>query len=226
MTEKNKAVISDMDGVLVNSFHNFYLAYKKILDAKGAVGFDEEYYRQYFGAKADYTKKAIERDFNVNLGSDQNFMNEKDKYYMENALKSTTAFKEPVEALKQLSAMYRTAVASSSEEKILNHSLGTIGLDDYVEVRVPGNMVKKGKPAPDIFLLASNKLGIDTENCVVIEDSVPGMNASFEAGIKCICIIADGVDEKKYDKASKIYRMSQIKADTIINAVKDILNNN
>jgi beta-phosphoglucomutase len=220
MVGKKKAVISDMDGVLVNSFDNFYLAYKRILDEKGAKDFNRDYYRQYFGAKADYTKQAIERDFNVDLGSDEDFMKEKDKYYMENALKSTTAFIEPVEAIKQLASMYRIAVATSSEEQILNHSLKTIGLYDYIEVGVPGNMVKKGKPAPDIFLLASEKLGIPTDNCLVIEDSVPGMNASYKAGIKCICIIADGVDAKKYDKALEVLRMSEITANTLIHKVK------
>ena len=223
MANLKKAVISDMDGVLVNSFDNFYFAYKKILDEKGAKNFDKEYYRKYFGAKADYTKQAIERDFKVNLGTDEDFMKEKDKFYMENALKSTTAFIEPVEAIKQLALMYRIAVATSSEEQILNHSLKTIGLYDYIEVGVPGNMVKKGKPAPDIFLLASEKLGINTNNCLVIEDSVPGMNASYEAGIRCICIIADGVDAKKYDKALEVLRMSDITAKTLVNKVKQYL---
>ncbi|MFW5799783.1 MAG: HAD family hydrolase [Spirochaetota bacterium] len=220
---KTKAVISDMDGVLVDSFKNFYLAYKQILEKKGVTGFTEDYYRQFFGAKGDYTKRAIERDFTVNLGSTDEFMEKKDNNYLNNALKRTIPFEEPVKALKELSSYYKIAVASSSTDRIVEHSLQTIGLNEYVEAIVPGNHVKEGKPEPETFLLAAERLNIKPENSVVIEDSVPGMNAAYSAGIKCICIIADGIDEKKYDKAEIILRMSELKSNMLIKEVKRLL---
>jgi beta-phosphoglucomutase len=224
MKEKqhDKAVISDMDGVLVDSFHNFYLAYKEIVDEYGVNGFTEDYYRQFFGAKGNYTKSKIESDFNIDLGDMDKFMERKDRLYLENAMKSTIPFEHTVKAIKELSPLYKIAVASSSDRKIVDHSLKSIGLDD-IRVRISGDMVSKGKPNPDTFILAGKTLQVDPENCVVIEDSVPGMNAAYGAGIRCICLLAGGVDADRYDKADVIFRMKDLDSETLTNKVKEML---
>lgn len=223
MDDRKKAVISDMDGVLVNSFHNFYRAYKIILDREGVDNFTEAYYRQYFGARGDYTKEAIERDFNVNLGDTEAFKREKDSNYLKNAMKHTVPFDTTVEAVKKLSRVYKIAVASSSDEKIVEHSLQVIGLDSFVDVKVPGNHVDRSKPNPDIFLKACEELKVKTSDCVVIEDSVPGMNAAYNAGIPCICLLADDVDGSRYDKALKSFRISKLTSDDLIENIRQIL---
>jgi HAD superfamily hydrolase (TIGR01509 family) len=224
MSEKqhDKAVISDMDGVLVDSFHNFYLAYKDIVNEHGVNGFSEDYYRQFFGAKGDYTKSKIESDFNIDLGDRDKFMERKDRLYLENALKSTIPFDNTVEAIKKLSNRYKIAVASSSDKRIVDHSLKSIGLDD-IRIRISGDMVSKGKPNPDTFILARETLGVKPENCVVIEDSVPGMNAAHGAGIRCICLLADGVEASGYDKADVIFRINNIESEILINKVIEML---
>jgi HAD superfamily hydrolase (TIGR01509 family) len=225
MTErhKDKAIISDMDGVLVDSFYNFYLAYKQIVEEHGASGFTEEYYRPLFGAKGDYTKEKIETDFRINLGEREAFMKRKDRLYMENALKSTIPFEQTVKAIKELSSLYRIAVASSSDKEIVNHSLKSISIDKLVSVRVSGDMVSRGKPHPETFIKARNMLGIDPSDCLVIEDSIPGMNSAYGAGIRCVCIIADGVDQERYDKADVIYRMNDLTSEMLVSKVKELL---
>jgi HAD superfamily hydrolase (TIGR01509 family) len=221
---KVKAVISDLGGVIVNSFENFYNAYKQLLGEKGIKDFPAEYYRRFFGARGDYTMSSIEKDFNINLGNIDEFVKKKDEYYMENALKKTIPFNQTVEALKEISNSYKIAVASSSDAKIVEHSLKTVGLKECVNATVSGNEVKKGKPDPEIFIKALNKLEMKPENCLVIEDSIPGMISSYEAGIRCLCLIDDSVDEKKYDKALEIYKMSKITSDFLKKRIQEILN--
>ncbi|MEF9968290.1 MAG: HAD family phosphatase [Longicatena sp.] len=77
----------------------------------------------------------------------------------------------------------KIAVASSSQEGYVVDLLERFNIKKYFNVIVTGEQVTHGKPAPDIFLLASNKLGINKKNTVVIEDSYNGINAGINAEI-------------------------------------------
>lgn len=78
----------------------------------------------------------------------------------------------------------RMAVASSSEEDIIRRNLTTAGVTDYFDVVVSSTdpAVKDGKPAPDVFLYAAARLGVDPRECWVLEDSLNGIRAGYAAG--------------------------------------------
>ena len=80
------------------------------------------------------------------------------------------------------------ALASGSSHMSINHHLNEVGATDVFKVIVGGMDVENGKPAPDIFLLAAEKLGADPKDCFVIEDSANGIRAGKSAGMKCIGI--------------------------------------
>ena len=91
------------------------------------------------------------------------------------------------------------AVASSTgKEKTLSH-LKQNGLDGIFDAIVGGDMITKGKPAPDIFLKAAEYLGIAPENCAVLEDSISGIQAAAAAGMVPIQIpdVVPANDETK-----------------------------
>lgn len=75
-----------------------------------------------------------------------------------------------------------TAVASSSTRRCVEHNLRVSGLIDYFDAVVTGEQVVKGKPAPDIFLLAAERLGLPPSECVVFEDAPSGILAAKAAG--------------------------------------------
>ncbi len=79
-------------------------------------------------------------------------------------------------------------VASSSPRERLQRTLGRAGLLDAFDVTVAGDEVANGKPAPDMFLLAAERLGADPTECVAIEDSAPGVEAAVAAGMYTIGI--------------------------------------
>ncbi len=82
----------------------------------------------------------------------------------------------------------KIALASGSSHTSIDHHLEKVGGAHYFDVIVGGMDVENGKPAPDIFLLAAEKLGVAPEDCYVIEDSANGIRAGHAAGMKCIGI--------------------------------------
>jgi HAD superfamily hydrolase (TIGR01509 family) len=75
------------------------------------------------------------------------------------------------------------AVASSSRRARLDRTLACVGLDGFFAVSVAGDEIEHGKPAPDMFLAVAERLGVEPAECVVIEDSTPGVQAGLAASV-------------------------------------------
>jgi HAD superfamily hydrolase (TIGR01509 family) len=82
----------------------------------------------------------------------------------------------------------RLALASGSAPPIVAATLHGLGLGQAFEVVVSADEVAKGKPAPDIFLETARRLGVRPEACLVIEDSLNGVNAAVAAGMACVAV--------------------------------------
>lgn len=80
------------------------------------------------------------------------------------------------------------AVATSTDRNLAVQKLTTSGLIEYFSTVVGGNEVSRGKPAPDIFLLAASRLGLQPNECLVFEDSDAGVRAASAAGMRCIAV--------------------------------------
>ena len=93
----------------------------------------------------------------------------------------------------------KIAVASSSKNTV--NILEKTGLKDLFDAIVTGNDFKKGKPDPEIFLLAGKKIGLPTQACVVFEDAEKGMFAAIEAGIPVIVIRNQQTKGFDFDRA-------------------------
>jgi pseudouridine-5'-monophosphatase len=86
------------------------------------------------------------------------------------------------------------AIASSSERVIVDMLSHRFGWELMIPVRCTGDDVPRAKPAPDLFLLAAERLGVAPEDCLVLEDSVNGARAAHAAGMSCI-----GIPHPTYD---------------------------
>ncbi len=94
------------------------------------------------------------------------------------------------ELVRSLEALHvLLAVASSSFLPVVEATLGAIGLRDAFGVVVSGEQVMEGKPAPDIYLRAAQRLGVEPGKCVAIEDSANGVRAARAAGMACLGIV-------------------------------------
>jgi HAD superfamily hydrolase (TIGR01509 family) len=98
------------------------------------------------------------------------------------------------------------ALASSSSHAVIDATLTRLGLLDAFATRVSGVDVTRGKPAPDIFLLTAQKLGVAPPQCVVIEDSVSGIAAARAAGMYCLGFLGNEGKPENMSAATAILR--------------------
>ena len=82
----------------------------------------------------------------------------------------------------------KMALASGSSLDKVMQNLEAVGANDFFDILVGGGEVANGKPAPDIFLLAAKRLGVNPNECYVLEDSPNGIKSAVAAGMKCIGI--------------------------------------
>lgn len=80
----------------------------------------------------------------------------------------------------------KMAVASGSTIANINKNLNDVGVLNYFDAIASGDEVENSKPAPDVFLLAANRMGVNPKECIVFEDSSNGIKAGYAAGMKCI----------------------------------------
>ncbi len=181
-----KAVIFDMDGVLVDSEPLHYESDLELLKRLG-VTVPEGYLDQFVGVTnavmwekiaADYSiDKNIEEILNAQLSLKLKMLKKAD-------LKPIDGIPELLKRIRLTD--YPIAVASSSSAIFIKQVLAKIGLDYYFDVFVSGESVPRSKPEPDVFLKAAAALGVNPEDCVVIEDSRNGTLAAKRAGMKCV----------------------------------------
>jgi len=93
------------------------------------------------------------------------------------------------EVLRRIRAAgYRMALASSAEVRVIDANLTALGLRPLFDAVVSGTQVARGKPAPDVFLAAAERLGAPPATCLVVEDSRNGLLAAKAAGMRCAVV--------------------------------------
>lgn len=100
--------------------------------------------------------------------------------------RGATAMPGALEAIKLLSTKIPVAVASNSGRKLLTFKLERFGYAPYLDTWVSSHDITHGKPAPDIYLEATRRLGFAPEQALTVEDSVTGMTAATAAGTNCL----------------------------------------
>jgi beta-phosphoglucomutase len=194
-----KAVIFDLDGVLVFTDKFHYQAWKKMADGLG-VYFDETINNRLRGVSRAESLEIILERHNGKLGADEKtaLMEEKNAAYCRfldtmSALDVADEVRSTLDELRQRG--FRLAVGSSS--KNAGFILGKVQLRDMFDAVSDGNNITRSKPDPEVFLKAASFLGEAPRDCAVVEDAVTGIDAAKAAGM-----IAIGIgDAAAYAKA-------------------------
>ena len=201
-----KAVLFDMDGLMVDTES---LATEAFIHSAKKQGYDMT--KEETLLVLGFTTKSIyefwENYFKNSDVSGKQLVDDHYKY-IENILFTTGPRKMPYieELLKYLKeSNYKVAVASSSNMDHIINNMEKTGLKKYIDEFASGAEVENGKPAPDVFLLAAERLGVKPENCLVLEDSKAGVIAGSSAGAKVI-MVPDmfSPDDECKEKAYKI----------------------
>ena len=93
-----------------------------------------------------------------------------------------------VEAAERLAATYPVAIASSAHADVIHAALEATGLATTIRIAVSSDEVEHGKPAPDVYLEAARRLGVEPARCLVVEDSLNGVRAARAAGMTVVLV--------------------------------------
>lgn len=183
-----KAVIFDMDGVIIDSEPLHKDIGKDIFKELGLNISDEEY-NTYIGTTSYYMWNDIKNKYDLKNGLEDLVRNERDIYLKH--LKANKDSVNPIEGVTKLIKELhengiKLAVASSSPIKVIETVIEIFNLNSYFDFLITGDSVKNSKPEPDIFLYAAEKLDVSPKQCIVIEDSCNGTKAAKKAEMKCV----------------------------------------
>lgn len=180
-----KAIIFDMDGVIINSEPGHAKAALEVLKRYN-VDTDASYCMGFIGSSTkSMCEDAIKR-FGIDVTTDTLLveMNRAKKEIVQR--EGYPVIEGVTDLIKRLyKAGYKLAVASSSSFTEIEDTVKALGIKKYFDKLVSSSNVKKPKPAPDIFELALSKLGVSAKETIVIEDSEFGIEAAKAAGIAC-----------------------------------------
>ena len=185
-----KAVIFDLDGVIVSTDECHYMAWKKIADEEG-IYFDRTINERLRGvSRMESLEIVLERAEKAYTDEEKlSFAERKNNCYKEfiKSLTPADILEGVMVNLEDLKAKgIKIAIGSSSKNTPI--ILKQIGLDNYFDAVSDGNNISKSKPDPEVFLKAADMLGIPYENCMIVEDADAGIEAGKAAGMKTLAV--------------------------------------
>ena len=180
--------IFDCDGTVVDSMPLHYRAWVAALETHCAPFVFTE---AYFYASAGIAEADVTRNLNAEHGCNldpEGVVRTKQDWFIEhmNELKSVPEVEQTVRKLAKEGKPL--SVASGSELVIVQPELEIVGLSEFFPIIVTPELVKRGKPAPDMFLLAAEKMGVEPSQCLVYEDGQSGLTAAEAAGMASVYV--------------------------------------
>lgn len=187
-SNKVKAVIFDMDGVLFLSSDCHAKAFEETLKSHDITDF---LYSDVAGMRTDEAMKKVFAARKKPLSDDilASLVAEKQSRAREALVECGSVAEYSNELLQRLGKKYRLALATSASERTLEIYLDKSQQQSAFEVLLTGVSVAKAKPAPDIYQLAAKKLDLAPDECVIIEDAINGVQAAVAAGIPVIAVV-------------------------------------
>ena len=197
---KKKAVIFDMDGLMIDSERATLECYKIIL-AETNRTMSVDFYKKFLGKHRDRCAEIYEEEYGGGYEAVERAHNMLAERFRKEGVPLKPGLLELLAYLKENG--YKTIVATSSNRDRADTILEQTGLTEYFDGAVCGNEVAKGKPDPEIFLKACGKAGCPPCEAYVLEDSETGVEAAFAAGIDCIVVPDMKYPEEEYAKKSR-----------------------
>ena len=198
-----KAVIFDMDGVMIDS-EPLWEKTERILLARRDIEYTPTYRDQIVGLNQNDSGKLLVDIFNLKEDV-QDIINERVEIL-------TGIYEEELELVSELLPLinqlkehnYHLAVASSSPMRVIDFVLDMFSLHQHFPVVVSGECTDDGKPHPAIYLHTADRLDIEPHECVAIEDSINGVKSAKAAGMYCIAVPDKRLSQEEFKNADLI----------------------
>jgi HAD superfamily hydrolase (TIGR01509 family) len=213
------AVVFDLDGVVVDSEQVWDDVRERLARERGGAWHD--------GAQADMmgmSSPEWSRYMHERIGlpeSPQEINDEVVRRMLQRYRASLPLLDGAVDAIRRLAGSFRLAVASSSNRPLIELVLEQAGVADLFEAVVSSEEVSRGKPAPDVYLEAARRLGVEPRRAAAIEDSASGIRSAHAAGLRVLAIpnahypppadvlaLADAVLRSPYELTPELVRVA------------------
>lgn len=190
-----RALIFDFNGVLADDDPIHMQAFREVAAEEGLSFTDEEYLEQYLPLndrdcfQTLYSRHSIPlTDVQLNA-----LIARKSVYYFRAIAEKQVMFEHASRAIKEAAARCPLAIASGARTDEIRHILAQAGLQDCFRAIVAADDVISGKPHPEPFLRALDRLKetdrtLEASECVAVEDSIGGIQSAHEAGMRCLGI--------------------------------------
>jgi HAD superfamily hydrolase (TIGR01509 family) len=207
-----KAVIFDMDGVLVDTKRFHFNAMKEVFRQEYKVNITQKDYfgMGLFGEIDAKGIAALLRKYCLK-GNIEELRTKKKKVLEKMEKGHLKLFPGAKDTLREMSKKYKVALTSSEWKNIVAGILGKFRILQYFDVITGKEDVKKHKPDPEPYLMTAKKLGVKPSECVAVEDSIAGIESAKRAGMKAIAVMTS-YHKDKLKKADIIVKgIAQIK---------------
>jgi len=210
-----KAVIFDMDGVMIDS-EPLWEKTERILLARRDIEYSPTYRDQIVGLNQNDSGKLLIDTFELKE-TVEDIISERVEIL-------TAIYEEELEVVLDLIPLldnlrdnkFKLAVASSSPLRVINFVLDMFSLQEYFPVVVSGECTENGKPHPDIYLHTAKRLEVEPSECVAIEDSINGVKSAKAAGMYCIAVPDKRLSQMEFQNADIIVpNLNRISPDLI-----------
>lgn len=182
LTRAFDGYIFDLDGTLADSMGVSHGAWLAALRSQGATfDFGWDLFTSRAGMSLHKTVEALNEQFGLQMDPDAVAARQRLEY--ERILPRVQPVGEVVALARSVAGSAKLSVASGGERAVVLRTLEVIGVADIISVVITPADVVRGKPAPDMFLLAAERMGVEPTSCVVFEDSDFGIQAAQEAGM-------------------------------------------
>ena len=210
-----KAIIFDMDGVLVNSEPLHRKAYFNMFEEFN-LNVSNRLYESFTGKSTSAICKELCAIFDLSI-SHEKLMLSKRKHF-KTIFENDPEFQMIDGALSLIKNYFYNnltlILASSASMTNINRIFKKFDLDKFFKAKISGADLKESKPNPEIFIKAAKLSGFNKSECIVIEDSTNGIIASKSAGIYCIGFNSPNSKNQNYDKADLVVsNFNEIKFD-------------
>lgn len=187
MSRAEYAVLWDMDGVLVDTEPFHWEAWRKLSREAGFHMSYEDFRRTFGWRNKEILRELIGPDISEQRAAELG--DRKEELYRDAVRGNVKPLPGAMGLLRKLhEAGFRQAVASSAPRANIELILEELGIEGHFDAVLCDRDVERGKPDPQIFLRAAERLGVAPSHCLVIEDAVMGVRAAKRAGMACLAV--------------------------------------
>jgi beta-phosphoglucomutase len=190
-----RALIFDFNGVLADDDPIHMEAFREVAREEGLSFTDEEYLETYLPLNDWDCFKTLFQKYALALSPQKldELIQRKSVFYFRAISNKTVLFPDAGRAVKAAAGKCRLAIASGARRDEIIHILRQGGLENYFSVIVSAEDVQRGKPHPEPFSRAHEKLkvwdaSLEASECVAVEDSIGGIQSAHGAGIRCLAV--------------------------------------